>query len=117
MESTELADTTAPCYLLLRPDDGTVDVAVLGDERCLCVFTDEHNIGPFYRARYGGAFEVRDVGTPKFDGPAKFRAFLRSNETHLASQGVRHMAIDPTPELPASRVPIRAFIDAGKPVE
>src|SRR5580765_7278752 len=110
METPELPDTT-PCYLLLR-SDGTADIAVLGDEQCLCIFTDERNIGPFYRARYGGDFESKDVGTLKFDGPARFRGFLRSNEATLASQGVRHMAIDPTPQLPASRVPIRAFIDA-----
>lgn len=115
METSAPVDTT-PLYLMLKPDR-SAEIATLGDERCLCVFTDERNIRPFYLSLYGGRFESRDVGTLLFEGPEKFRAFLRANQIGLEAQGVRHLAIDPAPDRDVARVPIRSFIAAGKPIE
>ena len=97
-------------YLLLN-DDGAADAVVLGGERCLCVFTDELLIAPFYIGRHGAHYGERQVPTRWFDGVDSLREFLRGNEEMLAKQGVRHLAMNPGPQKSVDRVPIRKFIE------
>jgi hypothetical protein len=100
-------------FFLLIKEDGTAETVELGGERCLCVFTDDVLITPFYTGRYGPHYGNRDVPTRWFDGVEALREFLRGNETLLAGQNVRHMAMNPAPRKNVDRVPIKAFIDAG----
>ena len=101
-------------FFLLMKDDGAAETVVLGDEKCLCVFTDDVLITPFYVGRYGPHYGQRDVPTRWFDGVDALREFLRGNEENLAGQGVRHLAMNPAPLKNVDRVPIRAFIHAGE---
>jgi hypothetical protein len=115
MPSTE-PKPEAPSCLLLK-GDRTAEIAVLGEERCLCLFTDPTLMGPYYASRYGGLPVSGEVPTLWFKGPDELRAFLRSNEAELATQGVRHLAVNPAPNRDIRRVPIKAYLDAGIRVE
>src|SRR5262245_124884 len=99
-------------YLLIK-EDGAAETVVLGGEQCLCVFTDDALIAPFYTGRYGPHYGDRHVPTRWFDGVEALRDFLRGNEAMLAQQGVRHLAMNPAPRKSVDRVPIHKFIESA----
>jgi hypothetical protein len=106
-----------PCYFL-RGDSGGLVCVDMNFFTCLCLFTDVNELQAFQdhqrQRREEKAFSL---------DPAFITCHTRDDlisrltvmKDELAKSEIRHLAINPTPELPVAFIPIEDFIEQLPP--
>src|SRR5689334_21843353 len=83
-----------PCYFLLDKLSNP-EFVIVGELRCLCLFTDKDLVERFYKEKYGANFATREISAATMPTAAILIETMKKWQEQLALEGCMHVAIDP----------------------
>jgi|SRR5579863_807785 len=98
-----------PCYFLLTAN-GNPETIMVGSDRCVCLFTDRHDVELFYKDKYGDNFAHREIEVMAFTGKQGLIETLQGMQDDLLANNMRHISVDFCPGKQIGYVEIDEFV-------